>query len=136
MKRLLLVHGDPLFREGLALLLEWKIGLEIVQAESVAEARRTLAGLGDEVGLGIVDIDLPGEDGIELIEELCKAETEVTVLALTTGRSLRGYTSALQAGAEEVLSLGTNIETLIDAIRRLADGVEPKEDETYGIWCK
>jgi len=128
MKRLLLVHGNPLFREGLALLLEWSIGLESVQAESIAEARRTLGGLRDEVGLAIVDIDLPGEDGIELIEELCKAETEITVLALTTGRSLRRCTSALQAGAEKVLTLGTNIETLIDVIRRLAGVVEPEEN--------
>jgi DNA-binding NarL/FixJ family response regulator len=128
MKRLLLVHGNPLFREVLALLLEWSIGLQSVQAESIAEARRILGGLRDEVGLAIVDIDLPGEDGIELIEELCKAETEITVLALTTGRSLRRCTSALQAGAEKVLTLGTNIETLIDVIRRLAGVVEPEEN--------
>jgi DNA-binding NarL/FixJ family response regulator len=128
MKQLLLVHGNPLFREGLTLLLKWNMGLESVQAGSVAEARRILGGLGDEVGLAVVDIDLPGEDGIELIEELCKAETEVTVLALTTGRSLQYYASALQAGAEEVLTRETNIETLIDVIRRLADGVEPKEN--------
>jgi hypothetical protein len=34
----------------------------------------------------------------------------------------------LQAGAEEVLTLGTPIERLIDAIRRLAGGVEPEEN--------
>ena len=136
MKRLLLVDDNPLFREALALLLEWNMGLDSVEAESVAEARRILGASRDEVGLAVVDIDLPGGDGIELIEELCKAETEVTVLALTTGRSLQRYASALQAGAEEVLTLGTNIELLIGVIRRLADGVEPKEDKTYGIWCK
>jgi DNA-binding NarL/FixJ family response regulator len=128
MKRLLLVHGNPLFREVLALLLEWSIGLQSVQAESIAEARRILGGLRDEVGLAIVDIDLPGEDSIELIEELCKAETEVTVLALTTGRSLQHYAWAWQAGAEEVFTLGQPIERLIDVIRRLAGGVEPEEN--------
>jgi DNA-binding NarL/FixJ family response regulator len=132
-KQLLLVHGNTLFREGLALLLEWKIGLESVQAESVAEARQTLSGLRNEGGLAIVDIDLPGEDGIELIEELCKAETEITVLALTTGRSLQHYISAVQAGAEEVLTLETHIETLIDVIRQLADGVEPKENNIRNL---
>jgi DNA-binding NarL/FixJ family response regulator len=128
MKRLLLVDDNPLFREALALLLEWNMGLDSVQAGSVAEARRILGGPRDEVGLAIVDIDLPGGDGIELIEELCETETEVTVLALTTGRSLQRYAWALQAGAEEVLTLGTSIEGLIDTVRRLAGGVEPKEE--------
>jgi DNA-binding NarL/FixJ family response regulator len=126
MKRLLLVHDNALFREALALLLEWQIGLDSVQAESVAEARRILGEPHhDEVCLAIVDIDLPNEDGIELIEELCKAETEVTVLALTTGRSLRGYTSALQAGAEEVLTVEEPIEELVGTVRRLLAGGVP-----------
>jgi two-component system, NarL family, response regulator DesR len=133
MKRLLLVDDNPLFREALALLLEWNMGLDSVQAASVAEARRILSGPRDGVGLAIVDIDLPGGDGIELIEELCEAETEITVLALTTGRSLQRYASALQAGAEEVLTLGTPIERLIDAIRRLAGGVEPEENNIRNL---
>jgi DNA-binding response OmpR family regulator len=128
MKRLLLVDDNPLFREALALLLEWNMGLDSVQAESVAEARRILGGSRDEVGLAIVDIDLPRGDGIQLIEELCEAETEVTVLALTNGRSLQRYASALQAGADEVLTLGIPIEKLIAAIRRLAGCVEPEEN--------
>jgi len=133
MKRLLLVHDNPLFREALALLLEWNMGLDSVQAGSVAEARRILGGPRDEVGLAVVDIDLPGRDGIELIEELCKAETEVPVLALTTGRSLQRYASALQAGAEEVITLGTPIEWLVEAIRRLAGGVELEENSLRDV---
>ena len=70
MKRLLLVHDNPLFREALALLLEWNMGLDSVQAGSAAEVRRILSGPHGEVGLAVVDIDLPGRDGIELIEEL------------------------------------------------------------------
>jgi DNA-binding NarL/FixJ family response regulator len=39
MKQVLLLEENPLFRQGLALLLEWSLGLEVLQAGSVEEAR-------------------------------------------------------------------------------------------------
>ena len=129
MKRLLLVHDDNLFREALALLLEWQMGLDSVQAGSVAEAHRILGEPHhDEVCLAIVDIDLPNEDGIELIKELRELETDCPrLLALTTTRSLQRHTQALQAGAEEVLTIGESIEELTGAVRRLAAGIPSME---------
>jgi two-component system, NarL family, response regulator DesR len=125
---LLLVDDHRLFREALALLLKWQTGFDIVQAGSVAEAQRVLGGSLEEVGLAFIDIDLPGGDGIELIEELREADTDVPVLALATGRRLQ-RTRALQAGAEEVLSVEAPIEELIGAVRRLlAASVEPEEN--------
>jgi DNA-binding NarL/FixJ family response regulator len=124
MKRLLLVDDNSLFREALALLLEWNMGLDSVQAESVAEARRILGDSHDEVGLAIIDIDLPDGDGIELIEELRETETDVPVLALATGRRLQ-RTRALQAGAEEVLTVEEPIEELVGTVRRLLAGGVP-----------
>ncbi len=129
MKRLLFVHDNALFREALALLLEWQIGLDSVQAGSVAEARRILGEPHhDEICLAIVDIDLPNGDGIELIKELREVETDCPVLALATARSLQHRRlRALQAGAEEVLTVGEPIEELTGAVRRLAAGVLSRE---------
>jgi len=124
MKRLLLVDDNSLFREALALLLEWNMGIDSVQAESAAEARRILGGSHGEVGLAIIDIDLPDGDGIELIEELRETETDVPVLALDTGRRLR-RTRALQAGAEEVLTVEEPIEELVGTVKRLLAGGVP-----------
>jgi len=124
MKRLLLVDDNSLFREALALLLEWNMGLDSVQAESVAEARRILGDSHGEVGLAIIDIDLPDGDGIELIEELRETETDVPVLALATGRRLQRI-QALQAGAEEVLTVEEPIEELVGTVRRLLAGGVP-----------
>jgi DNA-binding NarL/FixJ family response regulator len=124
MKRLLLVDDNALFREALALLLEWNMGLDSVQAESIAEARLILGDSHDEVGLAIIDVDLPDGDGIELIEELREIETDVPVLALATGRRLQ-RTRALQAGAEEVLTVEEPIEELVGTVRRLLAGGVP-----------
>jgi DNA-binding NarL/FixJ family response regulator len=134
MKRLLLVHNNTLFREALALLLEWQMGLDSVQAGSVAEAHR-ISGEPhhDEVCLAIVDIDLPNEDGIELIKELRELEPDCPVLALTSTRSLQRHTQALQAEAEEVLTIGESIEELTGAVRRLAAGVPRREQGLGGF---
>ncbi len=128
MKRLLLVHNNALFREALALLLEWQMGLDSVEAGSVAEAHRILGEPHhDEVCLAIVDIDLPNEDGIELIKELRELEPDCPVLALTTTRSMQKHIQALQAEAEEVFTIGESIEELTDAVRRLAVDVPGRE---------
>ena len=128
MKRLLLVHDNNLFREALALLLEWQTGLDSVEAGSVAEAHRILGEPHhDEVCLAIVDIDLPNGDGIELIKELRELEPDCPVLALTTTRSMQKHIQALQAEAEEVLTIGESIEELSDAVRRLAVDVPSRE---------
>src|SRR3712207_5900169 len=121
MKRLLLVDDNSLFREAFALLIEWNMGLDSVQAESAAEARRILGDSHDEVGLAIIDIDLPNGDGIELIEELRETETDVPVLALATGQGPQ-HIRALQAGAEEVLTVEEPIEELVATVRRLLAG--------------
>ncbi len=128
MKRLLLVHDNTLFREALALLLQWQTGLDSVEAGSGAEAHRILGEPHhDEVCLAIVDIDLPNEDGIELIKELRELEPDCPVLALTTTRNMQKHIQALQAEAEEVLTIGKSVEELTGAVRRLAAGVPSRE---------
>ncbi len=128
MKRLLLVHDNNLFREALALLLEWQTGLDSVEAGSAAEAHRILGEPHhDEICLAIVDIDLPNEDGIELIKKLRELEPDCPVLALTTTRSMQKHIQALQAEAEEVFTIGESIDQLTDAVRRLAVDVPSRE---------
>ena len=133
MKRLLLVHDNNLFREALALLLQWQTGLDSVEAGSGAETHRILGEPHhDEVCLAIVDIDLPNGDGIELIKELRELEPDCPVLALTTTRSLQRHVQALQAGVEEVLTIGESVEELTEAVRRLAAGVPSSREQGLG----
>jgi DNA-binding NarL/FixJ family response regulator len=116
MKRLLLVEDHALFREGLALLLEWRTGLSIVQAGSLAEAERILTGTKDKPACAIIDLDLPDGDGIELFAQL----RGLPVLALTGDRSLKYRARrALEAGADEVLPLSESAERIAGAVGRL-----------------
>ena len=123
MKQALLVEDHLLFREVLAIVLEEETDLKRnAQAGSLAEARRVLGCLSGEIDLVIVDLDLPDGDGISLIENIREAETDVPVLALTTGRSLERRALALRAGASEVLSTASSSKKIVGAVKQLVAG--------------
>jgi DNA-binding NarL/FixJ family response regulator len=121
MKRGLLVEDHDLFRQVLAVILQQHTDLkENLQATSLAEAHQFLDGPDRQVDLAVVDLDLPEGDPTELIEDL--RELDVPVLAFTSSLSLERRASALQAGADEVLSTATSGEKILDAAKRLISG--------------
>src|SRR5918997_225295 len=99
MKRLLLIEEHALFREGLALLLKWQLGLESVKAGSLAGGHRLLSDPKSMPDLAIISLYLPDGEGSELIEQLRRTEPSVPVLALTADRNVAKQTQALEAGA-------------------------------------
>src|SRR5215210_6953278 len=77
-RRVLLVDDHALFRGVLAVICEEHTSLsENVQAGSLAEAHRVLSSCNSSnssnFALAVVDLDLPDEDGGELIGELRRA---------------------------------------------------------------
>ena len=130
MKQILLVEGRALFRQGLALLLEWH-HLDSVQAGTLAQAHRVLPGVYDRICLAIVDVDMPDGNGSELIKELCEAENGVPgvpVLALTDGLSMQRRVRARRAGAEELFDIRGPVEEIIDA------ATSAMEEQWRGSW--
>ena len=113
---MLLVEDRALFRQSLALLLEWRTGLECERAGSLAEARRTLDEVDDAPAAAIVDLDLP--EAVELIERLQGRP----VLALTTGASLGRCVQALEAGADRVLSTASPVEEIVATVQQFVGG--------------
>ncbi len=112
---LLLVEDHTLFREGLALLLEWRTGFECTQAASCAEARRILTDAKDEPVCVIVDLDLPNGDGIELLGQF----RGLPMVALATSRNPQQRGRALEVGADEVLLTAESAEKVVGAVRQL-----------------
>jgi DNA-binding NarL/FixJ family response regulator len=123
MKWLLLVEDHALFREGLALLLKWRTGLDNVQSASIAEARRILGDAKEEPVCAVVDLDLPDGDGIELLERL----RGLPVVALVSHRSLERCERALEAGADEVLHKGESSEKIQSAVEQLVGGFATRD---------
>jgi DNA-binding NarL/FixJ family response regulator len=122
MKRVLLIEDHALFRESLALLLEWRLGLESIEAGSLAEGRQVLSAAKDRADIAIIDLDLPDGDGSELIERLHETKPDVPILAFTAGRSPVKRARALEAGADEVLAKMTPVEEIVGTAEKLVRG--------------
>jgi DNA-binding NarL/FixJ family response regulator len=112
---LLLIEPRLLFRESLALLLEWQTGLGSVRAGSLSEARAILEEEIRKPACVVVNLDLPEDEGAEVLEELDGAP----VLALIGSRNLERQAEAMRLGADEVLSTAGPVEKIAAAVERL-----------------
>ena len=121
MSWVLIVEDHALFREGLALLLKWRTGLDNVQSGSIDEARRILGDAKEKPVCAVVDLDLP--DGVDLLERL----RGLPVVALVSDRSVERCVQALEAGADEVLHKGESSEKIQSAVEQFVGGLRTRD---------
>jgi DNA-binding NarL/FixJ family response regulator len=119
MERVLLIEGHALFRQGLALLLKWRLDMESVEAGSLAEGRRVLSDLKCMTDLAIIALDLPDGDGSELIEQLHKTKPDIPVLAFTANKNLVHDVRAQKVGAHTVLAKKVPVEQIVSTVEQI-----------------
>jgi DNA-binding NarL/FixJ family response regulator len=119
--RVLLVDDQPLLRMGFRLVLEDEPDLHVVgEAGDGTEALRQVDALRPDVVL--MDVRMPGMNGIEATERIVAAGSPSRVLILTTF-DLDGYAfAALRAGASGFLLKDARPAELTGAIRAVATG--------------
>jgi DNA-binding NarL/FixJ family response regulator len=119
--RVLIVDDQRLVRAGLRMLCESTADLEVVgEAADGASAVRSAAELTPDVIL--MDLRMPGLDGIVATRLILSARPETKVLALTTFDDDDHLYPALEAGAVGFLVKDTSPAELIESIRRAAVG--------------
>jgi len=119
--RVLLVDDQPLLRMGFRLVLDDEEGLAVVgEAGDGAEALRQVAALDPDVVL--MDVRMPGTNGIEATERIVAAGSRSRVLILTTFDLDEYAFAALRAGASGFLLKDARPAELVAAIRAVATG--------------
>ena len=119
--RVLIADDQALVRGALATLLGLESDLEVVA--QVGSGDEVVAAVrAHDVDVALLDIDMPGKDGLTTTAELSAANLGCRVLIVTTfGRP--GYLSrAVEAGASGFLVKDTPPEELAEAIRRIHAG--------------
>src|SRR5687768_425050 len=117
----LVADAQPLQRFGFRMLLERTPDTEIVgEAENGAEAVRRITELHPDVVL--MDIRMPGVDGIEATRRIVAAGGRSRILVPTTFDVDRYALAALRAGASGFLLKDTRPEELLAGIRAVAAG--------------
>jgi DNA-binding NarL/FixJ family response regulator len=119
--RILLADDQPLVRAGLNMALADLPDLVVAgEAGNGAEAIRLAAELRPDVV--VMDIRMPGTDGIEATRSITAAASEVRVLILTTFDDEDNVYAALRAGASGFLVKDMALTDIIAAIRVVAAG--------------
>ncbi|ATZ22082.1 response regulator [Streptomyces lavendulae] len=119
--RVLLVDDQPLMLVGLGILIGDTADLEVVgEAGDGVEAVRLVRELRPDVV--VMDIRMPGMDGIEATRQATAEPDPPKVLVLTTFDDDEYVYGALRAGASGFLLKSMALDAILDAIRVVAAG--------------
>ncbi len=119
--RVLLVDDQPLMRVAFTLVLDSQPDLEVIgEAGDGAEAVRL--AVRHQADVVLMDVRMPGMDGIEATREIVERCPETRVLILTTFDLDEYAFAALRAGASGFLLKNAQPDELLSAIRSVAVG--------------
>jgi DNA-binding NarL/FixJ family response regulator len=115
--KVLIVDDHKMFRDGLRGLINAEPGMEVVgEAVDGREAIEVTRRLSPDVV--IMDISMPGMNGIEAMRHLIKTKPGVKVIMLSMYSSVPLVESVLAAGATGYVMKGSDFSELSTAIRR------------------
>lgn len=124
----LLVDDHALIRDGLRRLLQDCNDIQVVgEAGDGQEAMRLLRQLRPKVT--VMDLSMPGLDGIEATKRILNEGLDTRVLILTMHANEEYAVRALQAGARGFIGKGAPSQEVVTAIRKIATGGAYLPDE-------
>jgi len=119
--RVVVVDDQNLVREGIRSLLALSTEVEVIgDCADGDEALQFLSEHGADVML--LDLRMPGRDGIATLQEMGQRGLEIPVLVLTTFDDDELVLGALQAGARGYMLKDVTLDQLLGGIRTLAAG--------------
>ncbi|KIF82479.1 response regulator [Noviherbaspirillum autotrophicum] len=119
--RVLLVDDHAMVRKGLQLILNATGDIQVAAcAESTAEAFSKLKE--QEFDVALVDIAMPGKNGLDLLRQIRDSHPKLPVLVLSMYDEEVYAVRALKLGAAGYLTKNSQDSILIDAIRKAAAG--------------
>jgi DNA-binding NarL/FixJ family response regulator len=122
--RVVVIDDHPMLRSGLAQLLEQAEGVELIGLAPDGAAGVELA-LEKEPDVVLMDIEMPGVDGIEATRRIRASGTEIQVVVLTSFSDRARILDALDAGAAGYLLKDADPDELLRGIRSAAAGEAP-----------
>jgi len=119
---ILVVDDDRAVREA----LERALGLEGFDVELAADGDEALAAVARrEPDAVVLDVLMPGVDGLEVCRRLRKAQSRVPILMLTVRDELGDRIEGLDAGADDYLGKPFELEELLARVRALLRRAAP-----------
>ncbi|MGH1492249.1 MAG: response regulator transcription factor [Acidimicrobiales bacterium] len=123
----LLVEDDRGLRESLATVLSYQ-GLTILQSESAEDGLIQMAE--HDPDLLVLDVNLPGQDGLHMLRQLRQSGDARQVLLLTARHEVADRVAGLDAGADDYLPKPFALDELLARVRALLRRAESIVDTT------
>ena len=116
-KAVLIVDDDPTQRRLLQAVVE-RSGFSTLQAGNGDDAlSMILGGDGQSVDVMLLDLVMPGRDGMEILKELSAKGSQLPVIVLTGKGSIDTVVTAMQSGARDFIVKPASPERIIVSIR-------------------
>ncbi|MBN2627073.1 MAG: response regulator transcription factor [Spirochaetales bacterium] len=128
MHKILIVDDHPLVRKGLCQILRDDISLSVL--DELSDGKDVLPK-ADETAYDVIilDISLPGRDGLEILRDLQYYHSEIPVIILSIQPESQYALRALKLGAAGCMNKAFAPEELVEAVRQVLKGgryISPK----------
>ncbi len=130
-ERILVVEDEPAMRRGLVDCLG-RQGYRVLVASSGDQGLEM--ALEEAPDLILLDIMLPGLDGLAICRELRRLERRVPILMLTARASVEDRVAGLDLGADDYLTKPFSRSELLARVRALLRRLESRESEPSRVW--
>ena len=116
MMRVLLVEDDPMMGQAVKIAIS-QAGYAVDLIDSAEDAEAALDTTPYD--LVVLDINLPGKSGLEMVSELRKRRKDIPVLALTARDTTKQKVEGLNAGVDDYLVKPFDLEELLARMQAL-----------------
>ena len=130
--KVVIVDDHPVFREGLRQCLEARKGLRLLAAVGSGEEMWRALRVHGRPHIVLMDVEMPGENGIELTKTLHEKYPDVRVLMLTAYSDSERVFAALKAGAVGYLLKNVSPDEICATVERAAAGEPMLSGEIAG----
>lgn len=118
---IVLVEDHPLMQKGMEMTLQSEPDFEVTGMVSTAEEAFDLVE-NKKPDIAVIDISLPGMNGIELIRHLRTTHPDLRILVVSRHDEELFAERAVRAGAQGYIMKMHAGEQIVDAVRRIANG--------------
>ena len=118
--RVLIVDDHPIIVSGCRALLEGEPEIEIIEAQDGAAGFAAYFNLKPDVG--VIDINLPGFSGLELLRRILEREPEARLVIFSMNDDPIVAARAIEAGAKGYIAKNDDPALFADAIKTVANG--------------
>jgi len=130
--KVLIVDDHPVFREGVRQCLEARKHIRVLATVGSGEEMWKAIKTHGRPQLVLMDVELPGESGIELTKALHEKQPDVRVVMLTAHSDSERVFAALKAGAVGYLLKNVTPEDIRSTVERAAEGEPMLSGEIAG----